>query len=623
MKFSHKIVSASSALLLSAIGLLSFSQYVTIGEEVQSQISESVTDALQGVSRTVYTEMHEHEALARYVTSLAEKNIDHSAITDVIQNASLHDTFQLVGGGLETDGKPIAGVASWNPGENWDARKRPWYIDTKTQNTLIVTDPYADSATKEMLISIATPLHDQGQFKGALFFDMSLKGLSDLVNDVRLDSGYLFIVTRDNVVLAHPDRTLNGKFMREFLPNISLQPGVEQVAELNSGESRIITFEKVNGYDWYIGAVIDGEMAFSSVTTLRNKAVIFSLIAVVVATALLSFFISKLMAPLDKLNTGMGNVASGHGDLTQRLDTDVDDEFATLSNSFNQFTGSLQEKIKHLKMLAKDIHQGADHVSQGASATAEAMAMQLSELEQLATAMHEMSTTSGDVAGNAQEAASAADQAETAAQTGTDLVSDTRVSIVALSEKINQAGIEVKELETSTNNIDKVLQVINDIAEQTNLLALNAAIEAARAGEHGRGFAVVADEVRSLASRTQDSTTEIQSIIEQLQSRARAVVKVMDESQASSTSTVENAQKLEQTLHEIYEKIQHINLMNLQISSAAEEQSLVAEEINTNTLKIKALSEKVSNDAQASNQATERQVHSVRQQTEVLETFTV
>ncbi|UTV28595.1 methyl-accepting chemotaxis protein [Photobacterium atrarenae] len=623
MKFSHKIVSASSALLLSAIGLLSFSQYVTIGEEVQSQISESVTDALQGVSRTVHTEMHEHEALARYVTSLAEKNIDHSAITDVIQNKSLHDTFLLVGGGLDTDGKPIAGVANWNPGENWDARKRPWYIDAKNQNTLIVTDPYEDSATKEMLISIATPLNEQGQFKGALFFDMSLKGLSDLVNEVRLDSGYLFIVTSDSVVLAHPDRALNGKFMGEFLPSISIQTGVEQVAELNTGESRVITFEKVKGYDWYIGAVIDGEMAFSSVTTLRNKAIIFSLIAVIIATALLSFFISKLMAPLDKLNTGMGNVASGHGDLTQRLDTDVDDEFATLSNSFNQFTGSLQEKVKHLKMLATDIHQGADHVSQGASATADAMAMQLSELEQLATAMHQMSTTSGDVAGNAQEAASAADQAETAAQTGADLVSETRVNIVALSEKISQAGIEVKELEASTDNIDKVLQVINDIAEQTNLLALNAAIEAARAGEHGRGFSVVADEVRSLASRTQDSTTEIKSIIEQLQSRSRAVVKVMDESQASSTSTVENAQKLEHTLHGIYEKIQHINLMNLQISSAAEEQSLVAEEINTNTLKIKELSEKVSSDAQKSNQATERQVESVRQQNEVLETFTV
>ena len=209
------------------------------------------------------------------------------------------------------------------------------------------------------------------------------------------------------------------------------------------------------------------------------------------------------------------------------------------------------------------------------------------ELEQLATAMHEMATTSSDVARNAQGASSAAKEADEATNVGSKVVSDTTNAINALSSKIEMAVAEVNTLGSATDNIATILKVINDIADQTNLLALNAAIEAARAGDSGRGFAVVADEVRTLAQRTQQSTTQIRTMIEQLQTGARAVAEVMSQSKDNAKDAVTLAQGANTALDKIREAILQISDMNLQIASAAEEQSLVAEEINNNTIKIK------------------------------------
>ena len=259
--------------------------------------------------------------------------------------------------------------------------------------------------------------------------------------------------------------------------------------------------------------------------------------------------------------------------------------------------------------------------SVGLQESASAMQDQLHELEQLATAMHEMAVTSGNVADNAQSAASAAKDADDATQMGTRVVGDTSASISELSQRIDEAVEEVKTLESATDNIETILKVINDIADQTNLLALNAAIEAARAGESGRGFAVVADEVRTLAQRTQESTTEIRNMIEQLQSGATSVANAMNMSKETASNAVKRAEEANNALNTIRDAIQSISDMNIQIASAAEEQSLVAEEINTNTVKIKDLSEQVSEAAGNANIAMQAQTENIREQDAILNKF--
>jgi methyl-accepting chemotaxis protein len=301
--------------------------------------------------------------------------------------------------------------------------------------------------------------------------------------------------------------------------------------------------------------------------------------------------VSSIGTALGSLLISLKDIASGDGDLTKRIEKTSNDELGDVVDWFNQFVDKLHHSITDVVKSIKPLTSLSADLGSLTSETLAISAKQNQATEQVSLVVEEMVTSVKAVSSNASSASEAANQADKAAKNGRDIVTKTVASINGLAEEVERAGEVIRKLEADTGNVGTILDVIKGIAEQTNLLALNAAIEAARAGEQGRGFAVVADEVRTLASRTQDSTQEIQKVIEELQTAARSAVDVMGQSKQRAQVSVEHAAQTGESLAAITERVSAITEMNMQIASAAIEQERAAYSIKENVLGIKETSE--------------------------------
>jgi methyl-accepting chemotaxis protein len=327
-------------------------------------------------------------------------------------------------------------------------------------------------------------------------------------------------------------------------------------------------------------------------------------IAISILIGLIVIVIAKQsITPLQVFSNRISEIRQNN-DLSQRTE-EREDEIGAISKEFNIFMAHFQSLIKSINQTVDSLSESTNVVSKSVNKTSEGLQNQALESDMVATAVTEMGVTASEIANNAHATKEKTDEASIKVGTGKERLDNTVLNINQLSNDLVIAEKEILNLEEKSNGITSVLEVIKGIAEQTNLLALNAAIEAARAGEQGRGFAVVADEVRTLAVRTQDSTSEITTIINELQTTTSGIVKTMNHCKERGLSSVSQAQDTELVLNEIILNVEDIADMTVQVATAVEEQSAVVQDVDRNIVRIRDIGEQVASDSQENARASQ------------------
>jgi methyl-accepting chemotaxis protein len=450
--------------------------------------------------------------------------------------------------------------------------------------------------------------------------------------------GYFFVYTYDGVnQVLGPKPEIEGKnlfnakdaggkfFIQDILNAARNSDGYAEYLwnkpSVGRDVSKLSYTQTLDKYQWVLGTgfYIDdienilAEQRQQQEANTRSSMMRVSLISLFVmalTTLITSIIGNKISTPLRHVVAALNDIANGEGDLTQRLKIESQDEVGDVSKAFNHFVERIQELVAQVGNVSQRIFTETESLTRISGQYTRQMLEHSKETEQVASAVNEMSATAQSVASSASNAANATNEAAQNSEEASNVVNTAIGSINSLVKEVDSASSVITMLAQETAKIGSVVDVIRGIAEQTNLLALNAAIEAARAGDQGRGFAVVADEVRALAGRTQQSTQQINSMLQTLHQGVRQAVDAMDSSQQHSQETVAETARIEQSLGTVNHAVTMINDMNLQIATAAEEQHAVTEEISRNLENIQHIVQELSSAAVKSEQATEEMASS-------------
>lgn len=600
LKFKLSIA-ATSAILIGCLLVMGISFQKSIDRRV-SNLNQQLVELSDTYNHYVRDWMEIRSHVLESIPSNVPQGQMINALRQAKDSAGFANVFIAYADGSQKNADQVSLAAG-----NDDPRQWGWYKQaSQIPGQLYMDNPTVASATGENVVSFGLARNING--KSVVFgADMSMSKLIELLSSAKLPGeGRIYIANKQGNIFAYK----NTKLLNQPVRTLGVNLDSSQLSRLS--KSRLLSHQIVDGHNsWiYVSAVKNSRLY--TVIMINRDSIISPLISALWSQALamvivvvlcivgFNFYSHRLFGSLSTVSKALARIAEGGGDLTQRIHVTSGDEVGELASNFNRFVETMQTLIIDLRSQIELLREQAHVADSRSEKTAHLLSEQQQDVTSVATAIEEMATATDEIARHAQETLESVNQSNELTANGFELVQKNQNSINQLVTSVNNAADVIGELHGHAQNINGILSAIQGIAEQTNLLALNAAIEAARAGEQGRGFAVVADEVRTLSQRTHGSTEEIQNTITILLETTDKVVNIMSQSSQLANSSVDDASEASESLQQIKGSVQRISDMNSQIATAGEEQSHVTSEITENATRIKDLTDQLAETAEES-----------------------
>lgn len=594
--------------------------YITAKDAVKLEILDGFTENINllntTIDHTIQLKSHDVNTFSKNITSALYQGENSPELRKILtQYRELHPEAEITYVGTKEGlfvQEPDVGIA-----DDYDPRKRPWYIEAmEKKDTVSISDPYLSASTNEMVVTISQAIKDGS---GVVAVDINLNYLQDITNQVKIGkSGYAVLLDENNQYIAHPTEAVGNEASGMFSNNLYAKESGQFEVEFD-GEQRVAAFVTNELTGWKLaGSIASSEITAAAAPILQKTALII-VIAIVVGAVVVLFITKSIIGPISDLTEQA--ITISQGDLTQQIDVRSNDEIGHLGQAFIDMQKSLRVLIKNVEKSAELVAFSSEQLSASAGQTSDATAQVATSIQEVAHSA-EVQTDAVDgasqslaeiakgvttIADNSAKAFELSYRATKEAEIGGQAVTDTVNQMTSIHQSVIESNTITKSLHERSKEVRSILNVITEIAGQTNLLALNAAIEAARAGEHGKGFAVVADEVRKLAEQSQSSVTEIQEIVEGIQVDTTNSVEIMEQITENVLGGVEVS-------NEAIEKFKHIIQSMKEITPQMEAVSVTTKQVSTAVQGVTIMTHEIANSAQGNAAASQEVAASSEEQ---------